>query len=51
MIVNDSEKNIFTERFAERIQSNGNAFDVIENKNISLETMQLKAWEIKIMEF
>ena len=24
---------------------------VIENKNISPETMQLKAWEVKILEF
>jgi hypothetical protein len=45
------QKNISTERFAERIQGKSNAFDVIENKNISLETMQLKAGEVKIMEF
>ena len=51
MNANDSEKNIKMERFSERIQGKSNAFDVIENKNISLETMQLKAWEVKILEF
>jgi hypothetical protein len=49
MNANDSEKNIKTERFAERIQGKSDAFDVIENKNISLETMQLKAWEVKVL--
>ena len=51
MNANDSEKNIKTERFAERIQGLSDAFDVIENKKISLETMQLKAWEVKVLEF
>jgi hypothetical protein len=45
------QKNISTELFAERIQGKIDAFDVIENKNISLETMQLKAWEVKVLEF
>ena len=39
------------ERFSERIQGKSDALDVIENKNISPETMQLKAWEVKILEF
>jgi len=51
MNANDTDKTIKTERFAERIQGQSDAFDVIENKNISLETMQLKAWELKILEF
>jgi glycosidase len=51
MNANDSEKNINTERFAERIQGKSNAFDVIENKSISLGNLQLKAWEVKILEF
>ena len=51
MNANDTEKNISTERFAERIQGKSNAFDVIENKNISLGNLQLKAWEVKVLEF
>ncbi len=51
MNANDLEKNISTDRFAERIQGKSDAFDLIENKNISLETIQLKAWEVKILEF
>ena len=51
MNANDMDKTKKTERFTERIQGKSDAFDVIENKNISLETMQLKAWEVKIMEF
>jgi glycosidase len=51
MNANDSEKNINTERFAERIQGKSDAFDVIENKSISLGNLQLKAWEVKILEF
>ncbi len=45
------QKNISTERFAERIQGKSNAFDVIENKSISLDNLQLKAWEVKVLEF
>ena len=51
MNANDSEKNISTEHYAERIQGKSNAFDVIENKNISFGNLQLKAWEVKILEF
>jgi hypothetical protein len=51
MNANDSEKNIKTDRFAERIQGKSNAFDVIESKNISLGNLQLKAWEVKVLEF
>ncbi len=51
MNANDSEKNIKMERFSERIQGKSDAFDVIENKNISLGNLQLKAWEVKVLEF
>ena len=51
MNANDTDKTIKTERFAERIQGLSDAFDVIENKNISLGNLQLKAWEVKILEF
>ena len=51
MNANDTQKNIKMERFSERIQGKSDALDVIENKNISPETMQLKAWEVKILEF
>ena len=51
MNANDSEKNIIPESFAKRIKGKRNAFDVIENKNISLGILQLKAWEVKILEF
>jgi glycosidase len=51
MNANDSEKNIKMERFSERIQGKSDAFDVIENKNISLGNLQLKPWEVKILEF
>jgi hypothetical protein len=51
MNANDSEKNISTERFAERIQGKSDAFDVIENKSISLDNLQLKPWEVKVLEF
>ena len=39
------------ERFSERIHGKSEAFDVIENKNTSLGNLQLKAWEVKILEF
>ena len=39
------------ERFSERIQGKIDAFDVIESKNVSLGNLQLKAWEVKILEF
>jgi hypothetical protein len=51
MNANDSEKNIKMERFSERIQGKSDAFDVIENKNISLGNLQLKPWEVKVLEF
>jgi len=51
MNANDSEKNISTERFAERIQGKSKAFDLIENKNISLGNLQLKAREVKVLKF
>ena len=51
MNANDSEKNIKIERFSERIQGKSNAFDLIENKNITLGNLQLKPWEIKVLEF
>jgi hypothetical protein len=51
MNANDSEKNFYTERFSERIQGKSNAFDVIENKNTSRGNLQLKPWEVKVLEF
>ena len=51
MNANDSEKSIKTDRFSERIQGKSDAFDVIENKNTSLGTMQLKAWDVKVLKF
>jgi hypothetical protein len=51
MNANDSGKNISTERFSERIQGKSEAFDVIEIKNISFSNLQLKPWEVKVLEF
>ena len=51
MNANDTDKTLKTERFAERIQGKNDAFDVIENQNTSLGILQLKAWEVKILEF